>query len=59
MNRVENKTTPSWLTHGINPTPNEGSWIEFIRLITADSDPPPTFERVQRLRTVFQQSSGH
>jgi len=35
------------------PTDNEQGWIEFIRLISKDTDPAPTLERVQRLREVF------
>lgn len=34
-------------------TENEMAWIEFLRLITADSDPPPTLARIQRLRALF------
>lgn len=34
-------------------TPNERAWVEFLRLVSADSDPPPTLTRVQRLRAVF------
>jgi hypothetical protein len=35
-------------------TPNEHFWLETIRLASWDSDPPPTLERVQKLRTIFQ-----
>ncbi len=35
-------------------TANERQWIEFIRLASFDSDPPPTLERVQQLRRVFE-----
>jgi hypothetical protein len=34
-------------------TSNERTWVEFLRLVSADSDPPPTLTRVQRLRSVF------
>lgn len=33
---------------------NERVWLEVIRLASWDSDPAPTFERVQRLRLIFQ-----
>lgn len=35
-------------------TPNERFWLEVIRLASWDSDPSPTFEKVQRLRIIFQ-----
>lgn len=34
-------------------TKNERAWIEFIRLVTDDSDPSPTLHLVQELRKVF------
>ncbi|TIV61845.1 MAG: hypothetical protein E5V80_02635 [Mesorhizobium sp.] len=34
-------------------TPNERFWIEVIRLASRDSDPAPTLDRVQKLRTIF------
>ncbi|ESZ30434.1 hypothetical protein X734_04000 [Mesorhizobium sp. L2C084A000] len=34
-------------------TSNEREWIEFIRLASGDTDPPPTLERVQSLRRIF------
>ena len=34
-------------------TKNERAWIEFIRLVTSDSDPPPTLHLVQELRKTF------
>ncbi|MDW9362497.1 NYN domain-containing protein [Sinorhizobium meliloti] len=34
-------------------TANERAWVEFLRLVSADSDPPPTLTRIQRLRGVF------
>lgn len=37
-------------------TANERRWIEFIRLASFDSDPPPTLERVKQLRRVFEGS---
>ena len=39
-------------------TPNELAWIEFIRLASGDTDPPPTLSRVQRLRQIFQRASS-
>lgn len=39
-------------------TPNEIDWIEFIRLASGDTDPPPTLSRVQRLRQIFQLASS-
>lgn len=35
-------------------TSNERNWIEFIRLASGDTDPPPTLDQVQRLRQIFQ-----
>lgn len=35
-------------------TPNERFWLETIRLASWDSDPAPTLEQVQKLRTIFQ-----
>lgn len=35
-------------------TPNERFWLDVIRLASRDSDPPPTLEKVQKLRTIFQ-----
>lgn len=34
-------------------TRNERAWIEFLRLASSDTDPPPTLDRVQRLRAIF------
>jgi hypothetical protein len=34
-------------------TPNERLWLEVIRLASWDSDPPPTLEKVQKLRMIF------
>ena len=34
-------------------TANERAWIEFIRLITADTDPPPTLQKIQTLQRMF------
>ena len=34
-------------------TKNERAWIEFIRLLTDDSDPSPTLHLVQELRKMF------
>ncbi|MGB3541171.1 MAG: hypothetical protein WBA42_23720 [Mesorhizobium sp.] len=34
-------------------TTNERFWLEVIRLASRDSDPPPTLEKVQKLRTIF------
>lgn len=33
-------------------TENERAWIEFIRLTSCDTDPVPTLEIVQRLRSI-------
>ncbi|MGN6585026.1 MAG: hypothetical protein ACTHJV_15110 [Rhizobiaceae bacterium] len=38
-------------------TVNEHFWIEVIRLASWDSDPAPTLEQVQQLRSVFQARS--
>ncbi|ESZ11893.1 hypothetical protein X737_28980 [Mesorhizobium sp. L48C026A00] len=38
-------------------TPNERAWIEFIRLASGDTDPPPTLSQIQKLRQIFQKSS--
>lgn len=35
-------------------SPNELAWIEFIRLASGDTDPPPTLMRVQALRRLLQ-----
>ncbi len=32
---------------------NERFWLEVIRLASYDRDPPPTLQRVQRLRQIF------
>lgn len=32
---------------------NERAWVEFIRLMSRDTDPQPTLALVQRLRTLF------
>ncbi|TPN53908.1 hypothetical protein FJ978_07315 [Mesorhizobium sp. B1-1-7] len=42
------------LTAETSITPNEFAWIEFIRLVSGETDPAPTLERVQLLRQVFQ-----
>ena len=34
-------------------TKNERAWIEFLRVVTGDSDPPPTLHLVQELRKTF------
>lgn len=34
-------------------TENERAWIDFIRLISMDSDPSPTLRRVQSLRSLL------
>ena len=34
-------------------TENERAWIDFIRLASGDSDPPPTLDRVQKLRIML------
>lgn len=34
-------------------TTNEKAWIEFIRVISAGSDPRPTPERVSKLRVLL------
>jgi len=34
-------------------TENERAWIEFIRLLSSDTDPPPTLARVQQLRSLL------
>lgn len=34
-------------------TENERGWVEFIRIISEDTDPPPTLEGVQALRTAI------
>ena len=34
-------------------TENEGAWIEFLRLISRNMDPPPTLRGVQALRLGF------
>ena len=34
-------------------TDNERAWIEFIWLASGDTDPAPTLDRVQRLRSIF------
>jgi len=36
-----------------NLTDNERAWIEFIRLISNDTDPAPTLLGVQKLRWVL------
>jgi hypothetical protein len=38
-------------------TANERFWLEVIRLASWDSDPAPTLEQVQQLRTIFQARS--
>ena len=35
------------------PTENELAWIEFLRLMFGDSDPPPTLRLVQRVRRLI------
>ena len=46
--------------HGATPrvgppylTPNEAEWIDFLRLIALDSDPPVKLETVQLLRRLI------
>jgi hypothetical protein len=34
-------------------TSNERAWIDFLRLVSDDSDPAPTLERIQKLRLIF------
>ena len=34
-------------------TRNEEFWIEVIRQASRDADPPPSLDRVRRLRAVF------
>lgn len=34
---------------------HEEFWIEVIRQASRDSDPPPTLERVQKLRALFRE----
>ncbi|QKC63045.1 hypothetical protein EFV37_12575 [Mesorhizobium loti] len=50
--------THRWRTAETSITPNEFAWIEFIRLVSGETDPAPTLERVQLLRQVFQKSSS-
>lgn len=33
-------------------TENERSWLEFLRMISLESDPAPTLRRVQLLRRI-------
>ena len=33
---------------------NERAWIEFLRLVSSDSDPAPTLRHVQAMRRVFE-----
>lgn len=40
--------------HGrVSLTVNEWAWIDFIRLISYDSDPAPTLHRIQKLIEIF------
>lgn len=39
--------------YGLTITSNERGWIEFIRLASSDTDPPPTLDQVQRLRQIL------
>jgi len=32
---------------------NERAWIEFLRLVSGDSDPPPTMHAIQLIRRVL------
>ena len=41
------------LPHDGPITANERTWIEFIRLTSCDTDPPPTLARVQALRELL------
>lgn len=34
---------------------NEEFWIQVIRQATRDSDPPPTLDRVRKLRALFRE----
>jgi hypothetical protein len=34
-------------------TRNEELWIEVIRQASRDADPPPTWDRVRKLRAIF------
>lgn len=62
---IQSKSTVMDARHPVRPntdgmntfSPNEQAWIDFIRLITLDSDPAPTLRRVQRLRGVFAKDS--
>lgn len=39
-------------------TMNEMAWIEFLRLISCDRDPPPTLRAIQALRRALECLSG-
>jgi hypothetical protein len=45
----------NWSVMGV--THNERAWIEFIRLISDDTDPAPTLARIQRLRQILTANS--
>lgn len=34
-------------------TDNERAWVEIIRLMSGDTDPPPTLEMVQQVRLLL------
>lgn len=40
-------------------TDNERAWVEFIRLISHDTDPAPTLWQVQQLRQVIAKTAGN
>ena len=39
--------------NGMGITANEKAWVEFLRMISRDSDPPVTLQAVQVLRRVL------
>jgi hypothetical protein len=41
------------LIDGSNLTENERAWVDFLRLISNETDPEPTLKRVQLLRRVL------
>jgi hypothetical protein len=58
MNGNQNSFTEAWrqIAHirDREITANERFWLEVIRLASWDSDPPPTLDKVQKLRMIFQ-----
>lgn len=48
--------TPDLSTEGFKPPPvrafteNERGWITFLRLVSSDTDPPPTLAAIQAVR---------